>query len=94
MVVRESVNEVIRANIKEREGALGTIIKCGQVELDIWCIYINGNMNGTMWIAKTTGGANGDRNFIIGGDWNARTGIMGDPYIDEFGDQVVRESRW
>ncbi|KAK9674880.1 hypothetical protein QE152_g40789 [Popillia japonica] len=77
-----------------REGALGAIIKCGQVELDIWCIYINGNMNEILgWIAETTGGANGDRKVIIGGDWNARTGIMGDPYIDELGNQVVRESK-
>ncbi|KAK9708134.1 hypothetical protein QE152_g27364 [Popillia japonica] len=45
------------------------------------------------WIAETTGGANGDRKVIIGGDWNARTGIMGDPYIDELGNQVVRESK-
>ncbi|KAK9731724.1 hypothetical protein QE152_g13436 [Popillia japonica] len=34
-----------------------------------------------------------ERKVIIGGDWNARTGIMGDPYIDELGDQVVRESK-
>ncbi|KAK9744336.1 hypothetical protein QE152_g7850 [Popillia japonica] len=94
MGVRDSINEVTRANREGREGALGTIIKSGQVELDIWCIYINGNMNEILgWIAETTGGANGDRKVIIGGDWNARTGIMGNPYIDEWGDQVVRESK-
>ncbi|KAK9758996.1 hypothetical protein QE152_g334 [Popillia japonica] len=94
MGMRESVNEVIRANMEEREGTLSTIIKCGQMELDMWCTYINGDMNEIMgWIAKTTGGANGDRKVIIGGDWNARTEIMGDPYIDELGDQVVKESK-
>ncbi|KAK9729930.1 Endonuclease-reverse transcriptase [Popillia japonica] len=51
MGVRDSINEVTRANREGREGAL-----------------------------ETTGGANGDRKVIIGGDWNAKTGIMGDPY--------------
>ncbi|KAK9739254.1 hypothetical protein QE152_g9162 [Popillia japonica] len=45
------------------------------------------------WKKETTGGANGDRKVIIGGHWNARTGIMGDPYIDELGNQVAGESK-
>lgn len=93
---KKELEGVREDNFEERKGIIGVKIKCGGSRWKIGGVYINGNMDNVMevlrmWMEEKEEGYK----YVIGGDFNVRTGRGGlwEESEEEEGEERRRNSK-